>query len=130
MHFPEEGVITPTRLKDMKNKKKSEQNSYTAQKMEFSIKEFFSKCDFFSKSLMENFIFYAVLHQQELEIFLNIELSSKDIGDLLSEEHKCEPRKHLQIQMRQKSFYKKHDETSIFYLIRKPLQHSGNDVLQ
>ena len=43
----------------------------TAQKMKFSIKDFFSKCDqirsfqriwshFLKKSLMENFIFYAV----------------------------------------------------------------------
>ena len=45
---------------------------YTAQKMKFSIKDFFSKCDqirqklriwshLLNKSLMENFIFCAVL---------------------------------------------------------------------
>ena len=32
-------------------------NSVTAQKMKFSIKDFFSKCD---QSLIENFIFCAV----------------------------------------------------------------------
>ena len=46
---------------------------YTAQKMKFSIKDFFSKCQqirsflriwshLLKKSLMENFIFCAVLH--------------------------------------------------------------------
>ena len=48
------------------------QTYYTAQKMKFSIKDFFSKCDqilrklriwshLLKKSLMENFIFCAVL---------------------------------------------------------------------
>ena len=48
---------------------------YTAQKMKFSIKDFFSKCDQISsflriwshllkKSLMKNFIFCAVLNEE------------------------------------------------------------------
>ena len=40
---------------------------YTAQKMKFSIKDFFSKCDqirrFLKKSLMENFIFSTVVYK-------------------------------------------------------------------
>ena len=42
--------------------------TYTSQKMKFSIKDFLSKCDQIrrklKKSLMENFIFCAVLHHQ------------------------------------------------------------------
>ena len=49
---------------------------YTAQKKKFSIKDFFSKCEqtrsflrnwshLLKKSLMENFIFHAVLHGYE-----------------------------------------------------------------
>ena len=36
---------------------------YTAQKMKFSIKDFFSKEEILKKSIMENFIFCAVLWQ-------------------------------------------------------------------
>ena len=50
-------------------------NSYTARKMKFSIKDFFSKCDqirsflriwsyLLKKSMMENFIFCAVLEMK------------------------------------------------------------------
>ena len=45
-----------------------QEKNYTAQKMQFSIKDFLSKCSFLriwshllNKSLMKNFIFYAVL---------------------------------------------------------------------
>ena len=37
---------------------------YTAQKMKFSITDFFCKCDQINKSLMENFIFCAVLPKE------------------------------------------------------------------
>ena len=41
-------------------------NIYTAQKMKFSIKDFFSKCYYLlKKSLMENFIFCGVLNDYE-----------------------------------------------------------------
>ena len=61
-------------------------NQNTAQKMKFSIKDFFSKCDqirsflriwshFLKKSLMENFIFCAVKKKiQQNKILLNIDL--------------------------------------------------------
>ena len=49
-------------------------SNYTVQKMKFSIKDFFSKCDqirrkLLKKSLMENFVFRAVFDDR---IILNI----------------------------------------------------------
>ena len=40
---------------------------YTAQKMKFSIKYFFSKYDQMKKSLKKTFVFCAVLHLEELQ---------------------------------------------------------------
>ena len=72
---------------------KKKYQSYTAQKMKFKLRiSLVNKHDqirsflriwsyLLKKSLMENFIFCAVLHCQKS--FLNIELSSKDRGDLL-----------------------------------------------
>ena len=63
---------------------------YTTQKMKFSIKDFFSKCDqirrklriwssLLKKSLMESVIFCAVLVAEVAEIFrFNIQLLCKD----------------------------------------------------
>ena len=59
---------------------------YTAQKMKFSIKDFFSKCDqirrklriwshLLKESLMENFIFCTVLNTPELYERLKIYVS-------------------------------------------------------
>ena len=61
---------SPSRAKT-KGKRIEDEDSDTAQKMKFSIKDFFSKCDqirkklriwsyLLKKSLMENFIFCAV----------------------------------------------------------------------
>ena len=61
---------SPSRAK-AKGKRIEDEDSDTAQKMKFSIKDFFSKCDqirkklriwshLLKKSLMENFIFCAV----------------------------------------------------------------------
>ena len=63
-------IVEVRRLKNFKYCK-----TFTAQKMKFSIKDFFSKCDqirgklwiwshSLKKSLMENFIFYAVIRSK------------------------------------------------------------------
>ena len=62
--------------------------SYTPQKMKFSINDFFSKCDqicsflriwsyFLKKSLMENFIFFAVIAERIHSQHLFLELCEK-----------------------------------------------------
>ena len=72
-----DNLSAPVNLKLLHSHKLSHANcchalNYTAQKMRFSIKDFFSKCDLIrsilrirshllKKSLMENFIFCAVL---------------------------------------------------------------------
>ena len=75
-------------IKKIKKKKKIKRQSeryiiYTAQKIKFSIKDFFSKCDqirrklrilshLLKKSLMENFIFCAVFMSQDELLSLSI----------------------------------------------------------
>ena len=67
--------------------------TYTAQKMEFSIKDFFSKCDqirsilriwshLLKKSLMENFIFCAVIMRHQVpELMQQILAEVLEIAD-------------------------------------------------
>ena len=60
--------------------------SYNAQKMKFSIKDFFSKCDqirsfLLQKSLMENFTFCAVLGKGVL-IMLSVNLQENTHAEM------------------------------------------------
>ena len=66
----------------------SSEDTFTAEKMKFSIKGFFSKCDqicsflriwlhLLKKSLMENFIFCAVIFRETTRVWWQIDLPSR-----------------------------------------------------
>ena len=74
--------------------------THTEQKMKFSIKDFFSKCDqirrklriwshLLNKSLMENFIFYAVSYELVINCFWGIDDRQKALS-LISSRNYCQ----------------------------------------
>ena len=76
--------------------------NFTAQKVKFSIKDFFHKCDqiriflwiwshLLKKSLMENFIFCVMLYIVHIQPFIQARLSNSTLFDILSPIFNCFP---------------------------------------